>query len=415
MGIERPSGRRYFAIARELVRRGYHVRILALHPDLANCAERRFVLDGVEVWYVGQMHARKRGSETLRFGPLALLRVLVASTLGMIWGCLCSPADLYHLGKPQPVNGLAALLAIRLLGRQFYLDCDDDEVESNRLTAKWQRAVFGFWQWLLPKLAAGVTVNTDALVNRMQRRGVAPVVLVPNGTDLERFAPPAFAVRVALQTALGLQHKRVVAYIGTVALQNHPVDLLLDAFAVVVTECCDAVLLVVGGGEDLDLARNQARRLGIEDRVRFTGHVAPNAVPALLALAELSVDPVRDDATARARSPLKIVESMALHVPVVTAAVGDRAAMLANGNAGALVAPDDPVALGHEIAALLRDRARRASLAEHAASHVRQYNWPELARRWEAVYGGRGLGPQVPKSPSSVYDSIFIENDEQDS
>ena len=48
VGIERPSGRRYFHLARELARRGHAVRILALHPDLAACDQRRFVQDGVE-------------------------------------------------------------------------------------------------------------------------------------------------------------------------------------------------------------------------------------------------------------------------------------------------------------------------------------------------------------------------------
>jgi len=74
IGIERPSGRRYFCIARELVRRGHGVRILALHPDLANCPRRRFIRAGVEVWYVGQMHARKSESVPGRFTPLQLLR-----------------------------------------------------------------------------------------------------------------------------------------------------------------------------------------------------------------------------------------------------------------------------------------------------------------------------------------------------
>jgi hypothetical protein len=161
-GIDRPVGARYMPICAELVRRGHHVRILALHPDFAHCPMRRFVRHGVEIWYVGQMHTRKNTTIPSQFSPLALLYVLVTSTLGMIWGIICSPADVYHLGKPQPVNGLAALIGVLLLQRQrFYVDCDDDEVQSNRLTAHWQRWVFGFWQWLLPRLAVGVTVNTQ--------------------------------------------------------------------------------------------------------------------------------------------------------------------------------------------------------------------------------------------------------------
>jgi glycosyltransferase involved in cell wall biosynthesis len=387
MGIERPSGRRYFHIARELVRRGYAVRVLALHPDLASCTQRRFVRDGVEVWYVGQMHARKSGSQPSRFGPLELLRVLVASTLGMIWGVLCSPADAYHLGKPQPVNGVAALIGIMLLRRRrFYVDCDDDEVGSNRLNAGWQRAVFAFWQWLLPRLAAGVTVNTCFLAERMRGSGVGKVVYVPNGVDTERFTRPEPAVVAGLRAALGLCGRRVVAYAGTLALQNHPVDLLIDAFARVAAEQLDAALLLIGGGEDLPALRQQVATRGLEERTRFTGQVPPQSVAAYLALAELSADPVCDDAVARARSPLKIVESMALGVPVVTGDVGDRALMLDDGRAGLLVRPGDAEALAAAIGELLTDEAGRQQRALASQRHVQQFAWPVLAATWERIY-----------------------------
>lgn len=387
MGVERPSGRRYFQIARGLAAMGHTVRLLALHPDLASCERRRYVEDGVEVWYVGQMHARKSGSVPERFGPLALLRVLACSTLGMIWGALRSPADAYHLGKPQPVNGLAALVAVSLLRRRpFYVDCDDDEVRGNRLTAGWQRAVFAFWQGILPRLAAGVTVNTAHLAGEVTRAGARRVVVVPNGVELARFAPPDPAASAALRASLGLTGRRVVAYAGTLALQNHPVDLLVEAFARVAAAYPEAALLLIGGGEDLHALRELAGRRGLADRVYFTGQLPHGAVAAFLALAELSVDPVRDDPVARARSPLKLFESMALGVPVVTGAVGDRPALLAGGAAGALVRPGDPGALAEAIVGLLRDEPRRVALAEAGREHARSYDWPRLARAWASVY-----------------------------
>ncbi|NTU80243.1 MAG: glycosyltransferase family 4 protein [Chloroflexales bacterium] len=390
MGVERPSGRRYFQIARGLAAMGHQVRLLALHPDLASCPRRRYAQDGVEVWYVGQMHARKSGSVPERFGPLALLRVLAGATLGMVWGVICSPADVYHLGKPQPVNGLAALAAVRLLRRRpFYVDCDDDEVRGNRLTAGWQRAVFAFWQALLPRLAAGVTANTAHLAAEATRAGARHVVVVPNGVELERFAPPPEAVRAALRDSLGLRGRRVVAYAGTLALQNHPVDLLVEAFAEVAAAVPEAALLLVGGGEDLPALRELARRRGLGDRVYLTGQLPHEAVGAFLALADLSVDPVRDDQVARARSPLKLFESMALGVPVVTGAVGDRPAILAEGAAGVLVQPGDPAALAVAIISLLRDEPRRLALAAAGRAHARHYDWQRLAHIWATVYDRR--------------------------
>lgn len=387
MGLERPSGIRYFGIARGLVRQGHRVRILALHPDLAQCPQRRFVRDGVEVWYVGQMHARKSATVPQRFGPWQLLQVLIKSTLGMIWGIICSPADVYHLGKPQPINGLAALIGVTLLRRQrFFVDCDDDETTSNRFMARWQQQVFAWWQWALPRLAIGVTVNTQFLGERMRRAGVRRVVLVPNGVDLQRFTQPDATTHAALCHALNLADREVIAYVGTLALQNHPVDLLLAAFAQIADELPNAMLLLIGGGEDLALLQQQVRVLGLSARVRFTGQVSPQAVPAYLALADVSVDPVYDDAVARARSPLKLFESMALRVPVVTGDVGDRAACLAEGRAGMLVRPGDAQALADGIRAVLCDAVRRRELAEGGRDQAQHYAWERLAERWATVY-----------------------------
>ncbi len=388
MDITRPSGRRYLQIGRGLVQLGHQVRLVALHGDFAHCRQRRFRYDGVEIWYVGQMHARKGMGEPERFGALQLLSVLAHSTIGMIWGIICSPADVYHLGKPQPVNGMAAVIGVMLLRRRrFYVDCDDDEVTGNRLAAGWQRAIFGFWQWLLPQLAAGVTVNTPFLAERMHRRGIAPVVYVPNGVDLAQFTRPPAEKVALLRQALGLSSRRVVAYVGTLALQNHPVDLLIDAFALVAERMPDVVLLLVGGGEDLPLLRRRVYMAGLQDRVYFTGHLDYNNVPLYLALAEVSVDPVHDNAAARARSPLKIFESMALGVPVITGDVGDRAVLLDYGQAGILVAAGDVGALADGILDMLSNTDRQLEIMCKGQQHIRRYTWQCLATEWERMYG----------------------------
>ncbi|OAN44343.1 glycosyl transferase family 1 [Chloroflexus islandicus] len=386
MGLDRPGGRRYFNIARGLVRRGMQVRLLALHPDFATCAQRRFVVDGVEVWYVGQMHARKVGNVPVRFSPWQLLLVVVQATLGMIWGVLCSPADWYHLGKPQPINGMAALIAVRLLRRRpLLVDCDDDEVTANRLTAGWQRAVFAFWQWLLPRIAVGLTVNTRYLAERMARAG-QPCVIVPNGVDSDKFTAPPVAIRAALAAALGVAGRPVIAYAGTLALHNHPVDLLFAAFGQVAERHPGAVMLLIGGGEDLPLLQAYTAQQPWRDRVIFTGHVPYPMVRALLSLADVSVDPVRNDSVALARSPLKIIESLAVGVPVITGDVGDRAEMLDFGAAGMLVSPGNVKALANAIEELLNDPARRAAMAAAAIAHARRYDWDRLAERWMAIY-----------------------------
>lgn len=388
-GSGRPPWMRYFPIARCLAQCGHTVRVLALHPDFASCTQRRFVQDGVEIWYVGQMHVRKATNSSVpeQFSPLQLIHVLITSTIGMTWGILCSPSDVYHLCKPQPINGFAALLGIMLFQRRrFYVDCDDDETVSNRFSAQWQRLVFAFWQWLLLMLAKGVTVNTHFMEQRIRKRSNAPLVYVPNGVDDAQCVRPDQAVGNALRVALGLESSRIVAYAGTLTLQNHAIDLLLKAFASVVHQVPDAKLLLIGGGEDMPLLRQQVDAMGLQQKVIFTGRVPPHSMPTYLSLADVSVDPIYDNVVARARSPLKLFESMAVGVPVITGDVGDRAQWLDNGCAGVLVQPGDATALAQGIVQVLTDTEYRMALSKACLRHIQHYMWPVLAAQWEQIY-----------------------------
>jgi glycosyltransferase involved in cell wall biosynthesis len=184
---------------------------------------------------------------------------------------------------------------------------------------------------------------------------------------------------------LDLAGRPVVAYVGTMSLVNHPVDLLLVAFALLAERDPQPLLLLVGNGPDLPQLKAQAARLGIADRCRFTGHVTADQVPALLSLADVTVDPVHNDPVAQARWPLKIMESLALGVPVVTGDVGDRAEMIGRGRAGLVVTPGDPQSLADGLAEALMPE-RRAALAEGCRLQAAEYELTRLAGRLSAFY-----------------------------
>lgn len=389
-GLQRPAGLRYFPLAKELVRLGHRVKILALHPNLQSCEQRTTQIDGVHIQYVGQMHAPKAEGDVTRFGPWQLTRVVFASTLGMLREVAKTPGDVLHLGKPQPINGTAALLGGKLLrGRPLYLDCDDYEAGANAFSAQWQRKIFAAFEDNLPRFAEGITVNTTFLRERYIDMGYPArrIVYVPNGIDADRFRALSDRQADAIRARLGVRDQRLVAYVGSLTFINHRVDLLLQAFALVAQERPEAVLLLVGGGPDLEASRMQAQRLGVERRVIFVGRVSPSAAPYYLKIADVSVDPVDDDPVARARSPLKIFESMAVGTPVVTGDVGDRREILADGKAGLLVAPGDSKALAAGILDLLQDDDKRVRMGEAGLRASERYYWHVLVNDFVKVYG----------------------------
>jgi glycosyltransferase involved in cell wall biosynthesis len=118
----------------------------------------------------------------------------------------------------------------------------------------------------------------------------------------------------------------------------------------------------------------------------MTGRIDPSEAPVLYAASTVVVDPIYDDDTAKARSPLKVAEGLACGVPVVTADVGDRAAMLDDGRAGLLVTPGSAVSLADGLLQVLRDPDLHSRLAEGARAASAPYRWDQLARTFMSVY-----------------------------
>jgi len=383
-----PSGLgRYWPLAKELVRLGHEVDIIALHHDFGNLKRRSWQEKGVGIHYVGQMHVRQVGARRWYFNTLDLLRVVAASTWSMTVRAIFAKTDVVHLGKPQPINGVAALVGAKLFRRKpLYLDCDDYEAESNRFSALWQKRTFVLFEDNLPKFTKGLTVNTHFLAERNAALGYPKgrIIYVPNGIDRDRFGHVDPQRVQKLRDSLGLEGKRVVLYVGSLSLANHPVGLLLEAFAIVGQRLQNTVLLLVGGGEDYDLIGNRVKEMGLKDKVVMAGRASPDLVPYYLKLGDVSVDPVYDDVVARARSPLKLFESMALGVPVVTGDVGDRGEVL--GQAGLLVAPGDAGSLAEGILTALRDGSQAKAMAEAALEMREQYYWDVRVKDFVQVY-----------------------------
>lgn len=106
------------------------------------------------------------------------------------------------------------------------------------------------------------------------------VAMIPPGYDDNRFFPVSVSSRNALRSRLGYAGRAVLA-IGRLA-RNKGYDLLIDAFSIVATRIPDAVLHLAVGGTSLNPAEQrilddlkaQAVRLGLAERVKFSGFVA---------------------------------------------------------------------------------------------------------------------------------------------
>lgn len=92
---------------------------------------------------------------------------------------------------------------------------------------------------------------------------------IPNGIEVERFRFDAKA-REEVRQELGLDGKYVIGHVGRLCCQKNQ-SFLLDVLAEAVKRKPEAVLLLVGEGEDKPMLEEKARYLGVVDKVLFTG------------------------------------------------------------------------------------------------------------------------------------------------
>ena len=118
------------------------------------------------------------------------------------------------------------------------------------------------------------------------------------------------------------------------------------------------------------------------DRVRFTGRVPHEDVPALLKSADVVV-------SVPWYEPFGIVpvEAMACGKAVVVSAVGGHLDTVEDGGTGRLVPPRDPAALAAVLTQLLAEPGLRRKLGTAGAARAAaRYSWDTVAAETEVVY-----------------------------
>lgn len=372
-----PSGLgRYFPIAKELAARGIKVHVIAPHANFSELKQRRLVLDGVTVNYVSQMHVSKTGAGTQYFGPLALIWNTVGTTIKLWLTALKLKPRWLVIGKPHPMNSIAALAYRLFRSCKLILDSDDYEAASNYFAHAIYKQIIVYFEDRIPlKVDLNIT-NTTFMQQRIIQLGVEPerVLYLPNGVDLNRFPVLSQDKVKSFQSKVGLGSGPVIGYIGSMNLANHSVDLLVEAFALMSIKMPELQLLLVGGGKDLDAIRSQVIQLGVEDKVLITGRVPAEEINFYTRICSVTVDPVRDSLAERARCPLKIFEAWAAGIPFVTMDVGDRR-LLAGDPPALLLSSSEPKSLASDLLDLLNNENKRSLLKYRMASRYEEISW----------------------------------------
>lgn len=124
-----------------------------------------------------------------------------------------------------------------------------------------------FYKRLIPKYAT-ILMSCGKEAGEWMFNG-EPYQIVNNAIDASAYTYNPVK-RAQMRQQLGLTAEFTVGHVGRFNPQkNHP--LLLDIFAYLLKQLPNAILLLVGGGDDMPKIQARAQSLGIADHVRFLG------------------------------------------------------------------------------------------------------------------------------------------------
>jgi glycosyltransferase involved in cell wall biosynthesis len=290
--------------------------------------------------------------------------------------------DLVHLHSSSA--GLSGRLAVR--GRRptiFQPHAWSFEAVRGPL-----RAAAAAWERRAAAWATAIVCVSEAERLRGEKYGIrARWIVVPNGVDQDAFSEASAEVRSAARRGLELGDGPLVVCIGRLSRQKGQ-DVLLDAWPAVLAWVADAQLVLVGDGPDASELHGRAGQ-----GVRLVGH--REDVDEWLAAADVVALPSRWEGMS-----IGMLEAMARGRSIVATDVPGALEAL-DDDAGAVVPPEDPVALADAIAVRLLDPQRTAAEGRRARQRAEQaYDLGTTTARIAEVYE-QLLGARTPASSST--------------
>jgi phosphatidylinositol alpha-1,6-mannosyltransferase len=203
------------------------------------------------------------------------------------------------------------------------------------------------------------------------------VQVVPLGADHVFFRP---GVDVALaRERYGLGEGRWLLSVARLA-RHKGIDTALRALSQLRDGYPDLRYAVVGSGEELSSLEEEARQLGVADRVRFLTDVPDRDLPAIYNCAEVYLGVSRLMEQRVEGFGISIAEASACGVPVVAGRSGGIPEVVRDGETGLLVDAERAEGVSDALRLLLDDPALRARLGGAGRHAVETYyNWDRVA------------------------------------
>lgn len=305
-------------------------------------------------------------------------------------------------------NDLDTLLVGALLARRFKVRLlyDAQELYTGLHTLPWwYRKLLAIQEWVLIRLADGVTVVNDAIADVMARKYRVKIdSVVLNCPPLEEKPAAAAGARTIRQIFELPEDEIVLLYSGALS-KDRGIENTVRAL----TELRQTSLVILGEGplrEELD---DLIEDSGLEGRVFFSDFVPHAEVPRFISSADVGVIPYeRVGVNHYLCSPSKLFHYIMAEVPVACSDFPFLRKVVVENELGAVFDPSDPSSIANAVRTIVNVPGAHAACRERLKVAKRRYCWEEEEKRMMRVYAALDGSDAMPAESLSTRVKVSV-------
>jgi glycosyltransferase involved in cell wall biosynthesis len=367
------DGRVFHRTSVSLAQAGYDVHLIA-----GDSADREYERQGVTIHPLPQWRSRL---ERLSH------RSQVADRAAAL------KPDLFHVHEPELLGPVLARAGSRPVIWDVHESYLDVLVERQWIPAFAKPAARAAWSWREGRLVArcaGVVVVTERIAKRY-REIHERVEVVANYPDLSKFVglPPA------------ARDGRTCSFIGGIDPDQGLTE-AVAAIAVLNRRGLRVPLVLAGtpvSADYLEWLLSEAARLGVEDLVTYKGVLSKSDAILLQNRTSIGLVPYLPLGNNIVGMPNKLLESMALGLPVVYSDFPSYQEVAGTYRAGVAVDPTDPERIADAIEYLINNPESARQMGENGQRGVRErFNWSVERDKLLELYRDVLGSPQAARS-----------------
>ena len=186
------------------------------------------------------------------------------------------------------------------------------------------------------------------------------ISIVPNGVDLSMF-----------KTITKKNPKKII-FAGAM-YYHRGLDILLEAIPLVIKNIPDAKFVLLGSGDEMNKLKEIVSKNKLNDSVEFKGWIKRDEIPKNISDASIGIGPLRlTEVTSRAL-PIKVLEYMAVSLPIIAQKGTLPNDILENEKNGYFI--ENHTELAEKIIVLLNDPKKVEDMGSHSLKLVQKFSW----------------------------------------